>query len=294
MLKKRLWLILVGILVVLGSLTVTVFAEPPKQEGPEDDVHGNAGESGVPDTVIGDDPDEVGYTGDVIQFTGGENSPSEDGDNEGVVPEWYVNSVIGDDPDEDGYTGEVFMSGEEIISSEEGISGEGLPDWGLDSMEPQPDDVESYQQGINDNGITGDLLYHYIAGASMHPRNSDTTWAYVGMGCVYAPAGDDWFILDLQLPSGSTIRYIRIYFYDENSTSSNDGRAWITRYDGSGGAVDFLNVNTSGDSGYGTVLSDYSGEVIDNYSYSYVLHYKSEAHNGTVQLCGLRIFYETP
>jgi len=288
-LKKRLWLVILGVLVILGSLTYTVFAGSLTQGGTEDGEDGEAGEQGLIDSVIGDDPDEPGYTGDV--FLGVEVGEASEAGNPESAPVFSVDSVIGDDPDENGYTGEVFISDEETEPSEEGLPGESLPDWGIDPMDPQPDEIDGVSEGLN-GGEDRAMYYLFTAGATMHPRDSDTTWAYGGYGCVYAPEGGDYFTIDLQIPDGSTIRYLRIFYYD--STNSYDGTAWITSYDGAGNHDDIISVSTTGNSGYGSALSAFSGEVVDNYNNSYVLLYRSSAHGGAVKLCGLRIMYEYP
>ncbi|HPL43886.1 MAG TPA: hypothetical protein PK137_08615 [Anaerolineaceae bacterium] len=66
---KRIW-ILIASVVILGALTVvTVMANPFSQASSEDGVV-TVEWKGVVDTVIGDDPDENGYTGPVINSSG--------------------------------------------------------------------------------------------------------------------------------------------------------------------------------------------------------------------------------
>ena len=66
---KRIW-ILIASVVILGALTVvTVMANPFSQASSEDGAVTQEWK-GVVDTVIGDDPDENGYTGPVINSSG--------------------------------------------------------------------------------------------------------------------------------------------------------------------------------------------------------------------------------
>ena len=66
---KRIW-ILIASVVILGALTVvTVMANPFSQASSEDGVVTEEWK-GVVDAVIGDYPDENGYTGPVINSSG--------------------------------------------------------------------------------------------------------------------------------------------------------------------------------------------------------------------------------
>src|SRR5512142_1888286 len=54
--------------------------------------------------------------------------------------------------------------------------------------------------------------------------------------------------LHLDLPTGSRIDYLRMFYYD---TSPHDSTAWVTTYNGAGGITDLTNVSSSGTAGYG-------------------------------------------
>jgi hypothetical protein len=101
----------------------------------------------------------------------------------------------------------------------------------------------------------------------------------------------DMFNLHLGIPEGSRIDYLRVFYYD---TSEEDSIAWITTYDGAGSISDITSVTSSGNSGYGTQLSDYVGEVVDNASNSYVLNWRPVQVGTSMQLCGLRVAYRLP
>ncbi|MBN1920531.1 MAG: hypothetical protein JW892_04755 [Anaerolineae bacterium] len=137
------------------------------------------------------------------------------------------------------------------------------------------------------------FLYEFVAGSTLRPRFSTTTWSWGGAGgCIYATANaNEVFNVPLSLPEGSRIDYLRLYFYD---TSASNSTAWLSYYNGAGGLVDLPNptgVVSSGNSGYGTTLSTYMGHIVDNLNHAYVLNWKPVVSGGTMMLCGLRVAY---
>lgn len=140
------------------------------------------------------------------------------------------------------------------------------------------------------NVVYSPFHYLHVAGSTLRPRNSISTWASSGDGgCIYATANPGIvYNLDLQLPMGARIDYLRIYYYD---TSASDSNAWVTIYNDSGGLTDITSVSSSGTSGYGTNLSAYIGHVVNNSDYSYVLNWRPNVDGNTNRLCGLRVAY---
>ncbi|MDX9954616.1 MAG: hypothetical protein RBT75_10995 [Anaerolineae bacterium] len=137
------------------------------------------------------------------------------------------------------------------------------------------------------------FLYEYVAGSTLRPRISTTTWASSGGGgCIYAVANPGGiFNVPLELPQGSRIDYLRIYYYD---TSVSDSTAWVSYYNGAGGLVDLPDgsgVASSGNAGYDTDLSVYMGHIVDNYSNAYVLNWRPNVTGSGMMLCGLRVAY---
>ena len=136
-------------------------------------------------------------------------------------------------------------------------------------------------------------FYEYVAGSALRPRASTTTWASSGGGgCIYAVANASGiFNVPLELPQGSRIDYLRIFFYD---TSASDSTAWVTYYDGAGGLVDLptgSGVTSSGTAGYDTNLSTYMGHIVENFDNAYVLNWRPNVTGSTMMLCGLRVAY---
>jgi hypothetical protein len=99
------------------------------------------------------------------------------------------------------------------------------------------------------------------------------------------------FNVHLDIPQGSRIDYLRVFYYD---TSSNNSTAWITTYDGAGSFSDLTYVLSEGNSGYGTNLSDYVGHVVDTTNDAYVLNWRSSQPDSSLRLCGLRVAYHLP
>ena len=245
---KRIWMLIASV-VILGALTVvTVMANPFSQASSEDGVVTEEWK-GVVDTVIGDDPDENGYTGPVINSSGVE-----------VLSEG-TNDL-------------------ETLPAQPGDEGEIRPDENqFQALEAEPQWSEIF-------------YYDFSAGSTMRPRSSSTNWAYSGGGCVYRSRGDELSTLPLNLPQGVRIDYLRLLFYDSSVTGYV--RAWITTYDGAGNVTDLISVTSDSSAGYGFVISNYVGHVVDNTNLAYVLNVDFGVNNSSNELCGLRVAYRLP
>ena len=137
--------------------------------------------------------------------------------------------------------------------------------------------------------------FRYInaAGSSLKPRDSGQDWGNSGSGgCIYANTlGGEVMNLHLDIPTGSRIDYLRLFFYDTSASASN---AWVTIYDGASGITDLTSVSSTGNTGYGTTLSAYVGHIVDNFNNSYVLNWRPNVTGNTMMLCGLRVAYRVP
>lgn len=96
------------------------------------------------------------------------------------------------------------------------------------------------------------------------------------------------FTLQIHLPEGARIDYLRFYYFDSESAYSQ--WAWIVAYDGQN-ADDWIYVASDSASGYDYVVSDYWGEIVDNYNYTYTLQWRPNVIGDTMRLCGMRIAY---
>ncbi len=149
---------------------------------------------------------------------------------------------------------------------------------------------------MNDAGINWSALYYYYhaTGSAFRPRDSSVDWGNDGSGgCLYLTAGStsEIFNIHLEVPHGSRIEYLRIYYYD---TSASNSTAWVTRYDDEGGYQDVTSVSSAADTGYGTQLGVYLEHVVDTVNYAYVLNWRPNVTGSTMQLCGLRVAYRLP
>jgi hypothetical protein len=287
---KRFWKILGITLVALALLCVTavVLAGPPAQgPGSEDSEAGFANSPPKSAEVIGDDPDEDGYVGSIAPNNDSGASPSEP--DTGSASNWDQ-FFLEPQPDEDGYTGPVPLSVESSAPPSE-PDADNASHWDQFFLEPQPDEDGYSISAADIDAAWSDFYYVFAAGSTMRPRDSATTWGYPGSGCVSAAVGNDLFTLHLDLPEGSRIDYLRIFYYD---TSANDSRTWITAYDGAGGYDDIATVLSSGNGGYGTEVSAYVGEVVSNLNNAYVLNWRASQTGDTMRLCGLRVAYRLP
>lgn len=133
------------------------------------------------------------------------------------------------------------------------------------------------------------FTYFNVAGSSFVPRGNTSAPVYQGGGCVARASLGDFLVYPLQLPTGSQIRYVRVYY---NDTSSADLTVALTRYDGIGGFVDETVFNNTGiSSGYGSTLSPELNAVVDNLEQTRQLLVNFGEASATLQFCGIRVAY---
>jgi hypothetical protein len=144
-------------------------------------------------------------------------------------------------------------------------------------------------------GTDGYLPYFYYiftAGSSLHSADYTMRQDYQPGACVSAvDTGNQFFTLNLNLPDGARIDYLRLYYYD---TDAGTGTANIRKYDGAGGYIQIATVGSAGSTGYGTTLSAYVGHVVNNSNGGYVLNWLPSVASTSMQLCGLRVAYRLP
>ena len=139
--------------------------------------------------------------------------------------------------------------------------------------------------------VWSSFRYSFAIGSTMQPRDSDSGWSYDGPGCVSLVNGSDLFTLHVDLPEGSRVDFLRLFYYD---TSASNSKAFLTTYDGAGGFEDLTSVDSAGDAGYGTTLSPYLGHVVDNSDQGYELIWVANTTGSSMRLCGMRIAYRLP
>jgi len=294
MLKQNRWIILTLALIVLiaGSIATIAIAAPTPPWRPS-----SADTETVPQAsqleIIGDTPDENGFTGD---YQAPDRQATASSAVEGLTSsQAETNSVSEAQPDEDGYTGALPERAQGNIEPSAGADTIPQPDWSAFHAEPQLDDnVDGESMAPTEPGWDPLFSYVHVAGSALRPRDSSVEWNSTGDGgCVYNNGGSTSVIfnINMDIPDDVLIEYLRIYYYD---TSAANSYAWITTYDDAGGYTDVVNVASDADTGYGTMLSDQIAHVVSLIDDSYVLNWRPYDTGSTMALCGLRVAYRLP
>jgi hypothetical protein len=183
---------------------------------------------------------------------------------------------------------------EEVIGTETGqqpgdfrVNGEGQPDTDTPSfIEEEVELMESPEsQGVS--------VFQRIAGSNFQPRDSDTTFSYHGGGCMQRDAnvGDSWFTVDLQVPQGASLDFLRVYYYDNNATYDINSELWA--FDSAGGISLIAEADSSGTSGYSSAGSGFFEHAVDNLNETLVIVASIQGGVGnTLALCGVRVRYQ--
>jgi hypothetical protein len=76
----------------------------------------------------------------------------------------------------------------------------------------------AYRLPLEGGGFDSSFSYYHVAGSALRPRTSDVEWSRDGSGgCLYATDGDPTriFNINMSIPDGSRIDYLRIYCFRE-------------------------------------------------------------------------------
>ena len=142
-----------------------------------------------------------------------------------------------------------------------------------------------------DQPMGGGLSYLNIAGSAFHPLDNTTTYSYPGSGCIAKTGGGaNYFVHRLILPQGTTLNYLRLYYY---KTSASNISAYFNATDGAGGSANSTTVSSgSGTSGYQEALSGLVGFTVDHFNSSInILVNLSNQNDETIRFCGVRVAY---
>jgi hypothetical protein len=153
---------------------------------------------------------------------------------------------------------------------------------------------QSGQLALADQPAGALFGYLWIAGSTFHPLDITTTYSYPGNGCISKTGGtDNRFAHKVVLPEGTLVRYLRLYYYDDSTSTVN---AYFTSYDGAGNFVEHASVgSTNGAGGYGTTLSPlFSYEVNASGAAINVVANLGNQNTSTLRFCGVRIAYDAP
>ena len=128
----------------------------------------------------------------------------------------------------------------------------------------------------------------FITGSNLHPRN-DTAFTYAGFGCIRPVGTTDFFVIDLQLPSGVEIDFLRLYYYDATGTGTVSG--YLSEYDGQGGFTDIFSTTSTTNTGYGSV-GDFFSYTVNTTTNSVSILARTSSVSADLRICGIRLRYQ--
>jgi len=183
---------------------------------------------------------------------------------------------------------------EEVTGTETGqqpgdflTNGEGQPDTDT------PSSIEEEVELMESPESQGMSVFQRIAGSNFQPRDSDATFSYYGGGCMQRDSnvGDSWFTVDLQVPNGALLDYLRVYYYDNNATYDINSELWA--FDSAGGTTMIAEADSSGTPGYSSAGSDFFDHTVNNVDETLVVVASIQGGVGnTLALCGIRVRYQ--
>jgi hypothetical protein len=171
------------------------------------------------------------------------------------------------------------------------------PDWPNAHVGPEtPELAPTVPEGIF-------LRDFRLPGSALRPRASGVGYYWgAGGGCIYNSGGnaDEYFNAPLTLPQGAMINTLRMYYNDTSEASNTIG--WLTVYDLEGyiandpitGQTLEWAVASAGSNGFGFADAPNIGHRVDYSTYSYALNWRPVVQGASMQLCGFRIYYESP
>lgn len=284
---------LVSTLVILAVVGITVVAIADSELPWESSGESNVLPSSFTHEYIAEDTPDEGNGLIITPAAPASNTPNSA---DGYIMNENSNSIsTGLQSDDNGFTGPFPEISNIDIPMSANMDIPTLPNWNTFMTGTEPDNI-SPGKVVDESGINWSSLYYYVhvAGSAFRPRNSSVDWGNDGSGgCLYLTEGNTnvIFNIHLDIPNGSRIEYLRIYYYDASETNSY---AFVTRYNDEGALSDVTYVTSDGNAGYGTKLGAYLEHVVDTTDYSYVLNWRPYVTGNTMQLCGLRVAYRLP
>jgi hypothetical protein len=136
--------------------------------------------------------------------------------------------------------------------------------------------------------------YYRILGTGLQPIISTSTYSYDIWGCQSAAVAA--FHAPIYLPDGAVIKYLRVYYRNNVSGSTQSGTGYILSYDGAAqvtlATVVARSASVVGSTGLNSDVSAFSGQTIDNLNNGYTFLWWPGGTNQS--LCGFRINYDRP
>ena len=161
---------------------------------------------------------------------------------------------------------------------------------GLQYEGPAPD--ENVGTGTAARAPNVAYSYYQVSGATFQGKSSTATYAYDSAGCIHLTSGAEQVIIEMDIPNGSVIKYLRLYYRDSNASEVVSG--YVTNINPGVSSTDLVSVSSSGSSGYGTALSAEITHTVNTNLFAYNLIGWPSINDNTVQLCGMRVAYFAP
>jgi hypothetical protein len=180
----------------------------------------------------------------------------------------------------------------EVDGEEYGLS-QSLQEVEIRDMNPAPErhTIVEEHEAIPEEVDRASILFHFISANTFVPFDDDMTYNYYSAGCMYRTGGSQYTEHTLQLPEGAEIDYLRVYFYDNDS--SYNARANLYAYNGSGDVTLIASASSSGTPGQSSEGSGYFSHIVDNQNEALSLSlYYSGATTNALRICGVRIRFQ--
>jgi hypothetical protein len=136
------------------------------------------------------------------------------------------------------------------------------------------------------------LKFQRTAATTYSPYDSSTAWVYGGSGCRSRISGSPWHDIDVHIPNGVNLDFLRVYFNATDAT--NDARATLFSFDAAGGSTSIATVSSSGTPGFSSAGTSFS-HIVDNIGESLAVRLIFEsATTSALEICGVRLRYSIP
>jgi hypothetical protein len=141
--------------------------------------------------------------------------------------------------------------------------------------------------------VLGTYDYLQIPGSAFIPFASTAEYDYSGTGCINRIGGaESRFAHKLVLPAGSLVKFLRIYYYDDSTSSIS---AFFTTYDAAGNYSELTSVGSLDSGTYGTNLSpELTYEINPAVSPVNIVVNLGSDMTSALRFCGVRIAYLRP
>ncbi len=157
-----------------------------------------------------------------------------------------------------------------------------------------PDKVAPYQElepPAAPSSPGGATFYKFYSANTFVPYDDDMTFVYFGAGCLYRTAGSQFAEINVQLPQGAIVDFLRIYYYDNDAI--NNASAYLFQFNGLGGFTNLGGASSSGTPGQSFTLSPPINHVVDNATGALAIRLDyGGGTNSNLRICGVRLQYQ--